>query len=335
MKSYQLSLLIYFCLQVGANAQLTDFDGINFSKADSIALSYVDFPINHLGALSDSLTYKLSTDVEKLRSIYTWVCMNIENSYVLYNKNKKQRERLSGPELAEWNKKLNRVVFSTLIEKKSTICTGYAYLIKELSMYAGIPCEMVDGYGRSPYSNLKPPGIPNHTWNAVQLNNKWYLCDGTWSSGAIDATNKRFRQNYNDDYFLMEPSSFVKNHYPIDTAWILMKKKPSLEEFLTRPLIYRSLFSQDIDGIIPNSFQLEVTRDSLVTFQFQQTPIKNKIDVALQIDYKGRTYSLTPKVDQTAEGQYSFSHSFSKKGMYILHVELNGDVVYTHRVIVK
>ena len=32
-------------------------------------------------------------------------------------------------------------------------------------------------------ANVGGTGVANHSWNAVQLNSNWYLCDATWSSG--------------------------------------------------------------------------------------------------------------------------------------------------------
>ena len=63
------------------------------------------------------------------------------------------------------------------------MCTGYAYLIKELCFLANIESEIIDGYARTVRSNIDALDMANHSWNAVKLNNKWYLCDATWSSG--------------------------------------------------------------------------------------------------------------------------------------------------------
>src|SRR5690606_27087132 len=99
--------------------------------------------------------------------------------------------------LKEWNRKSHPRVLQTLLRQHKTVCTGYAFLVKELAYHAGITCEVIDGYGRTPQANIEGDGIPNHSWNAVQLNNAWYLCDATWSSGTNDPQQAKFIKKYN------------------------------------------------------------------------------------------------------------------------------------------
>ncbi|MBX2893897.1 MAG: hypothetical protein KF763_00530 [Cyclobacteriaceae bacterium] len=92
--------------------------------------------------------------------------------------------------------------------------------MRELALVVDIECVIVDGYGRTLGSKLKK-GFPNHNWNAVKLNEKWYLCDPTWASGKISAENKQFVARFNDFYFLTEPSVFGRNHFPLEPKWLL------------------------------------------------------------------------------------------------------------------
>jgi transglutaminase/protease-like cytokinesis protein 3 len=95
-----------------------------------------------------------------------------------------------------------------------------------------LPPSSFDGYGRTAQSNIRGEGIANHSWSAVQLNRIWYLCDATRSSGAVDVAQSRFMRNFNDCYFLADPDLFVRNHYPLDSSWMLLAKKPTLHDFL-------------------------------------------------------------------------------------------------------
>src|SRR5690606_12898203 len=125
-------------------------------------------------------------------------------------------------------------------KNKKTMCTGYAYLIKEMCFLANIESKIIDGYGRTTASNVDSLETINHSWNAVKLNNKWYLCDATWSSGYT-LNNYLFIKDYNDGYFLTDPILFATNHYPIDKKWFL---NITLEqsEFESPPLVYGELF---------------------------------------------------------------------------------------------
>ena len=155
-------------------AQKSDFASLNFKKADAAAHQYKGASLESLPVLSYNLTNSLSTDVEKFRAIYFWICTNIENDYYAYLKNKKARKRLEKDslKLAVWNADFTKKTFKKLLKEQKTVCTGYAYLIKELANLADIKCEIIEGYGRIGDDNIGKLSMVNHSWNAIQLNNK-------------------------------------------------------------------------------------------------------------------------------------------------------------------
>ena len=75
MKKILFIWLFAFVWQI--QAQQSDFDTIDFERADLIALSYKGEELNNLPVLAYNLTHKLNSDVERFRAIYTWVCQNI------------------------------------------------------------------------------------------------------------------------------------------------------------------------------------------------------------------------------------------------------------------
>lgn len=226
----KIILLLLFTFMLPLHAQRTDFNKINFLKADEIADQHKDEELNNLPLLAYNLTSSLSTDVERFRAIYYWVCHNISCEYDLMNTNKRMPKKLKNdPDaLLLWKNQFKKEVFTKLLKEKKTLCIGYAYLIKELSNLAGLECEIIYGFGTE--NNVKSKNIkkPNHSWNAIKLNGKWYLCDATWSSGFIDMSTYFFEFNYEDAYFLMEPDTFLKSHKPIDEKWTLLVQNPEL-----------------------------------------------------------------------------------------------------------
>jgi len=330
MRTSLLFSAVLFCT-TSLYAQVEDFSGVDFKKADSIAGLYPGHALSDLKLLSDKLTTTLSTDVEKFRAIYRWVCNNIDNDYTLYSRNKHKREKLKdADELKKWNTKISVKVFQTLLEKHRTVCTGYAYLVKELAHHARIPAEIIDGYGRTAVSNIGGAGIPNHTWNAVRFGNKWYLCDATWSSGAIDIDKGVFVKTYNDSYFLLEPSLFIRNHYPLDTAWILMDHKPTLETFLHRPLIYSAIFPFKIDQLFPDTFAITTPRRQPVAFRFTKQSARPVENVELIID--GRTETVKAGLYKDVDGLYCIDHTFRSKGKHVVHILFDGNHAFTYTV---
>ena len=223
MKKFILLLLFLFILPL--SAQQSDFNRIDFWKADYIANQYQGEELYNLPGLAFGLTSQLTTEAEQFRAIYLWVCYNISGEYNLMNKNEHKRKNLkkNKPEaLQDWNHQFKKIVFKRLLHKKETLCTGYAYLIKELSNLAGLECEIIYGYGLANSTKTDNIDSPNHSWNAVKLDGKWYLCDATWSSGFIDMSDYLFQFKYDDSYFLMDPIEFVKDHRPMDEKWYLI-----------------------------------------------------------------------------------------------------------------
>ncbi|HMG90063.1 MAG TPA: hypothetical protein VK589_08380 [Chryseolinea sp.] len=315
--------------------QLSDFVATDFEKADSIAELYPQYPLKDLKVLSDKLTGPLVSDVEKFRSIFKWVCLNIENDYTLYLENKNRREKLTGNELATWEKKFSRHVFDILVKGHRTICTGYAYLIKELAFHAGLNCKIIDGYGRSAQANIGGSGIVNHSWNVVQLAGKWYPCDGTWSSGAIDGPRQTFVKKFDDAYFLSDPALFTRSHYPLDTIWMLLDHKPTLESFLNGPIVYIGTFRYGVEPLSPYSFRIEASRGANISFQF----VTDQKDKFQQVEFyieASKTYD--PFVIMSSNDNktvYSIDHTFSSRGKRAVHIVLDGSHVLTYEVNVR
>ncbi len=212
-------------LSAGVLAQPADFS-VSFERADSVAAVFAGHSLHNIPLLAFHLTHSLPTEVEKFRAIYKWVCTNIENDYRLFVIQQARQRKLAGDpvKLAEWNRSFGKRVFKKLLNQKKTICTGYAYLVRELGRQANIECVIVDGYTSSPASK-DGKRAASHSWNAVKLNGKWYLCDPTWSSGVVDATLGTFRASFNNNYFLPDPALFVQNHLPLDSIWLLTRDR--------------------------------------------------------------------------------------------------------------
>jgi hypothetical protein len=336
MKVSPLMIFISIISFVQLQAQTADVQNIDFKKADSIAALYPNHSLGDLRSLAEKLAAPLSTETEKFRAIYKWICNNIDNDYVLYQKNKRKRKKLKdSEELKEWNKKFHARVFKTLLESHRTICTGYAYLIKELAFHAGLKAVIIDGYGRTSQSNIRGKGVANHSWNAVQLDGNWYLCDATWSSGAVDAKLSKFVRNFNDCYFLADPVLFVRNHYPLDSSWMLLSKKPTLYDFLNRPLIYYSIYDYKIDQWFPETFDIVAVKGKTISFQFSKKSDKTIQKVELNIKGPAATDSFFPLLYQNAAGLYCVDHCFTARGMHIVHVLLDNNFAFTYTVNVK
>jgi len=202
--------------------QQQDFAHIDFTRAEANARKHRGEDLTNLPVLSHKLTAYLQTDVERFRAIYYWVTHTIAGNNRLQTKNERKSRKLrdSPQELAAWQQTFTREVMQKLREDKTTVCTGYAYLIQKMATYAGLECAIINGFGL--INSKKQTQNPNHSWNAIKLGDKWYLCDATWAAGYTDVYYDLFEFDYDDRYFLMEPIEFAKTHKPVDEKWLLV-----------------------------------------------------------------------------------------------------------------
>ncbi|WP_191858773.1 transglutaminase domain-containing protein [Hanstruepera ponticola] len=332
--------LLYSCIFLIAcqiQAQQSDFKHIDFRKADSLALAYKGTDLYDLQELTNNLSTGLTTDVERFRAIYMWVCTNIKNDYNLYLKNKRKRQRFKADSLKtqNWNNRLKKDVFRKLIKDKKTICTGYAFMVQQLASLANIPCEIVHGYGKTSTNLLHESDMPNHTWNAVKLNDKWYLCDPTWASGIQNAETLTFTFDYNDGYFLTNPELFVLNHYPMDTKWLLFEgTTPAFRDFLEAPLLYGNAYKTLETHHAPKRFHNTVKKHETVSFTYQlQKPVSdNTISLIIDNGTSDRHVSPTTKI---INQNLTLEYQFNAVGFYDVHLMIGEEYISTYTFEVK
>jgi hypothetical protein len=324
------------CLAAPGQAQVSDFRSTDFKKADSIAERYAGHSLLDLPSLSANLTSSLNTDEEKFWSIYKWVCTNIENDYNLFAENKRMRENITDTAaLRKWNAEFGIRAMQRLMNERRTVCTGYAALLQALSRYAGIECEIVDGYGRTMRANVEGPGKLNHSWNAVRLRNKWFLCDPTWSSGAFDVETGTFIKRFNDAYFLPDVNLFVRNHYSANASWMLMDEKPTLKEFLDGPLIYSGAFKYDVTIVSPSSLKLTVKKGQRLSFQLTSRGITETDKIVLLINKTNARKAVASCIEHHGKVDCTIQYTFKTKGTYPVHITINNEHVVTYYAVVQ
>lgn len=332
-------ILLLFIFAYQSNAQISDFDHIDFQKADSIALACKNESLDNLPKLSYKLTSHLNSDVERFRAIYMWVCTNITNDYGLYAKNMRKREKLRNDtlKLQAWNKDITKDIFRKLLKHKKTICTGYAYILKELSSLANLNCEIIHGYGKTSTTGADELNAPNHSWNAVELNGKWYLSDPTWASGLEEPVSKKLKLEYIKGFFLANPKLFAVNHYPTNQKWTLLDNEhtPSFEAFMESPIIYGKAYRNLALHDAPKKFHNLINKYEKVTFQYQLHKSIDSDSIKLEIDDGFNTEKIIPKTISIEDQSLILEHQFNYSGFYDVHLFIGDDLVSTYTFKVK
>jgi len=329
----KFNIIVLFLVGTIVYGQRSDFTTSSFDKADSIALQNKGASLQNLPVLVHDLTSDLSTEAEKFRSIYTWVCTNIANDYGSYQKTVKKRKKLSEnlDALTEWNDDYTPKVFEKLIKQRKTACTGYAFLVREMAKMADIKCSIVNGYGRTPTLVLNNNSIPNHSWNLVELDGKWYLCDPTWSAGHIvfKDDGPQFEPDYFDSYFLADPNLFIRNHYPLEIKSSLLEKPPTLEEFIEGPVVYKEAFFVGVFPTLPSKMHLEILKNEPVSFTFTSTESLTNTNFSLLQTNGTRSTVIAPEIIRN-QNEYLLRHTFEKSGKYDVHIKMNEVIIATY-----
>jgi hypothetical protein len=164
-------------------------------------VSYNLNPERDIYALHKNLTKDLDTDLEKVKSFYDWIALNI---------------RYDVAEARQVNRSSKKQEAASVLRSGKAVCHGYATLFTELCNLSGIPSFLISGYTRQDqFSN------EGHAWNVVFVEGKWHHVDVTWGSGEVNQKGK-YVAKYTDSYFLPDPLDFLTEHYPFDPMWQLI-----------------------------------------------------------------------------------------------------------------
>ena len=335
----RLTLFFLFLSCSISSGQITDVKKFDFTKADSIALAHKGKSLRNLPVLTHELTAKLTTDVEKFRAIFTWVCTNIENDYQSYLRTRKERNKIRRDRegFLQWNNRFTPKVFEKLVSERKTACTGYAYLINEMANLAGFQSKIINGYGRTPTLLLDLDDPPNHSWNAIKLDGQWYLCDATWSAGKVmlDDVGPRFEPDYNDVYFLPDPNLFIKNHYPLEKELSLLEEFPTLNEFMEGPVLYVEAFSHGVIPTVPQKMRLEAIRDENVGFELEVPDSFEVENLRLTLNSGGRDFEVQPKITKLAARKVLLEYAYERTGLFDTHIKVDDNIITTYVIRVR
>lgn len=260
-----LYIWIFLFLPLSLFAQLSS---LNFN------FSYIDQQVKTIHT-SDKiqLAQKLSalgkTDMEKTRAIFRWITEHIEYNMIYYRRNKEQEsvkfEFEAPDDPATPLPSLDERIADKVLQRKTAFCDGYSRLFKFLCDATGIRSVIIKGYARNGNGSPLKHFAVNHTWNAVAIENKWYLLDVTWASGFVSYNNEFIRQ-YNNFYFFTPPELFINDHYPEDLEWTLLTNPPLITEFKKSPLRYAAFNKAGILSYSPEAGIMDASAGDTLKF---------------------------------------------------------------------
>ena len=294
----------------------------DFSKVDAHAINYRSSGTN-LNQIADDLTRPFQTETEKARAIFVWIADNIRYDYpkainpkdirITYRTEEEHARKLA----ALRKKQLDRT-----LRLKKGICEDYSMLFKTLCDRVGIESKIIVGYAReNPRAIGQPAGRSDHAWNAVNLEGGWYLLDPTWGAGTVDGNGKFFKE-VRTEYFKVQPSDFIKSHFPEEEEMQLLPQPLDAREFGNQPLAGFGYLKYGVYENFPTKGVIDGRQES-IRFKLKMTE-KIKGRFLLFENNKGK--QIHPK---TENGYLEFTYLLkNKRGKTLMLAAVEGTEVY-------
>lgn len=273
----------------------------NFIEIDMHALNAPESAEKSIESLAAYLTGPAKNDTQKARAIYRWIAENID-----YDVQGLSQGRY-GDTSAEG-----------VLKRGKSVCGGYSNLFKGLANASGLETVVIGGYSKYNYTPGMSFSDPDHAWNAVKIDEKWYLIDSTWGAGNVE--NGKFNRKFEDYFFLTPPVEFVYSHLPEDSMWQLLDEPISKEEF--EDLVYLMPTFFDFGMKLGNKKNITIISNgqvNLTLYTPQDISLIAKLEpLSMGASYR-RVYGSSTFVKRSGE-QYIIELLPPFPGEYILRV---------------
>ena len=314
-KSKKSKIKYSYTKQISKNTEKINslLKDIRHSKIDKILN---DCPTRTNTTLEKLIEYfknnsKKLTLVERAWLVYKWVTENIEYDF----------------------EGVNAYSYDTSEEATFTrgksICSGYAGLYKKICDNLELIVEKIDGFSKvfDFILNENLEDSEKHEWNAVHIEEEWYLIDTTWGSGYSE-DGKAFIKKFNPYYFFTPPQEFVRGHLPFISKWQLLPKpkKISQQVFMAFIPLKSNFFTLGFNSIDPDFNINEVKEKGKFTLYFEKNKdIKyDKIKVMAKlylIENENNNKEIKNSIlEIRKEDCYEVNYLISKKGEYKLQI---------------
>jgi transglutaminase/protease-like cytokinesis protein 3 len=287
-------------------------------------------------SLALQLTAPYTTDLEKVRAIYSWICQNIRYNVDIYRPVALRARYVPEPidTSSEW-KPADEMYAQKVLRRGVAVCEGYSRLFKTLCVLAGVEAVVLNGYVRTNFDRAAERFRTNHTWNAVRIDSTWHLVDPTWGAGYVSYGDE-FVQKQNDFYFLTPPQDMIRDHYPEDLRWTLLPQPPTLAEFRKMPFKSKSFVKYGIQAYLPSSGLLEAEVGDTLSFSISLRDVTRSKGTSPDPFFDTASFALSPNsvfIKPEKEGVDKVFYRFVvDETTQWVHLLFNDDVILRYNV---
>ena len=242
-------------------------------------------PERYLPDVAARLTTGVSDQFQKAKIINDWICDNIaydvETAFSRANR---------------------RQDYVSVLRIKKAVCAGYTNLFNQMCRLASVESIGISGFSKGFGYTGRIGAQPDHAWNAVKINNKWYLIDVTWNAGHVDL--RTFIKNYSTNYLFLDSRAFLYSHLPLDNKYQFYAPIVRSEQFMEEPYISGAFFKYQINlkNDLPKYnntvnqggfvFELISSNNNVQLSSTLRTTQQQDIDGATWQSKSGNTYSF-------------------------------------------
>ena len=230
----------YQPIQLGSTKKIAQQ---NFSQIDRLAreLNYSGSSIPELASL---LAKNATTDTEKARIIYAWITQHVTYDVAAFMD-------------AVDNDNYPDVDAEKVLRDRTTICSGYSNLYQALAEAMNLKSVIVVGYGKGAAPKDEKFQDVNHAWNAIKLEDGWYLLDATWGAGSV--RDGQFEADYKPYYFATAPDELINHHFPKDRGWQLLAQTYTRSQFDNLPDISARFYNLGLSLVTHRNYQISAS----------------------------------------------------------------------------
>jgi hypothetical protein len=251
---------------------------------------FVD-PEKALPGVVSSLTSGVSDQFLKAKTLHDWICDNIAYDADMY-----------------FTGRITAQDYVRVLKKKKAVCSGYTNLMNQMCSLAGIESIGINGYSKGFGYSGKIGNNTDHAWNAVHINNKWYLIDVTWDAGSLE--RRIFIKRYSTEWLFLDSRPFLYSHLPEVDANQYYAPTLIPTDFMREAYIAGNFFQYGLalktedpeyNNLIDGGFTFDITlRNSTVSLSSElRIPQQQDINAASWTERKGTTVTVDFDVPDT------------------------------------
>lgn len=262
-----------------------------------------DEPEKNLPLVVKELTGNTKDPFLKVKRIFDWISLNIIYDLEAYNRG---------------TTKYKEEPYLICLRTGKSVCEGYAELFSKMCKLAQIENKTITGYSRglgANYFSERQHMSSNHKWNAVKIEQKWYLADPTWGSGYIE--NGTYIKRYSSFFLFAKPEELIYSHFPNNPYNQMLEKQYDKHKFLLLPFFNQHYFDEKISiknklhngmNLTDPSYSMEISY-----------PIGKGVNVAC-FDSRGRQVGNNVFIQQRTDSSSMVNIRFPRKSRYVIQI---------------